>query len=118
MALRSSGAWLASCCIQQDVLRSENRGLGELCMRKSMLRVTFICLAGVFTLAGTAAVAPRLLHRRAANANSSSQGKQENAGKYGQMPLAFERNAGQAASAVEFVARGNGYALLLERTGI
>src|SRR5690348_749991 len=87
-------------------------------MRKSMLRVNFICVAGIFALAGMAAVAPRLLHRRTANANSSSQRKQESARKYGQLPLAFEQNAGQAASEAEFVARGNGYALLLERTGI
>ena len=87
-------------------------------MRKSVFSVSFICLAGACALAGAAAMAPRLLHRRAASANRSSQGKQESERKYGQLPLAFEQNAGQAGSGAAFVARGNGYALLLERAGI
>lgn len=87
-------------------------------MRKSVLRVSLICLAGVFTLAGMAAVAPRLLHRRAAGAHRAGQSASERARDYGKLPLAFEQNAGQAASEAEFIARGNGYALLLERTGI
>lgn len=87
-------------------------------MRKSVLRVSFIGLAGAFTLAGMAVVTPRLLHRRAAGAHRAGQSASERARDYGKLPLAFEQNAGQAASEAEFIARGNGYALLLERTGI
>ena len=35
---------------------------------------------------------------------------------YGQLPLAFEVNEGQAATGIEFVARGSGYALALAPT--
>src|SRR4029077_361718 len=36
---------------------------------------------------------------------------------YGRLPLAFERNRGQAGAGLRFVARGAGYGLALTRTG-
>lgn len=38
--------------------------------------------------------------------------------RYGNLPLAFEQNKGQAKHPVKFVARGDGYALLLSPTGM
>ncbi len=38
--------------------------------------------------------------------------------KYGNLPLAFEVNRGQARSAADYVARGRGYALSLKGTGV
>ena len=37
---------------------------------------------------------------------------------YGQLPMSFEQNVGQADSSVQFVARGEGYSLLLNPTGV
>ena len=34
--------------------------------------------------------------------------------RYGDLPLSFERNRGQAPHNVEYLARGNGYALFLK----
>src|SRR5947208_743062 len=39
------------------------------------------------------------------------------AAAYGELPLAFEANRGQAASQVDFLARGDGYALALTPSG-
>ena len=35
---------------------------------------------------------------------------------YGRIPLAFEKNAGQSDSQVEFLSRGDGYKLFLTRS--
>ncbi|MCG3157757.1 MAG: hypothetical protein DKINENOH_04393 [bacterium] len=45
--------------------------------------------------------------------NANSSGKAELAEAYGKLPLCFEANQGQTDEQVEFMARGNGYALFL-----
>src|ERR1700739_499462 len=37
---------------------------------------------------------------------------------YGQLPMSFEPNVGQADNSIQFVARGEGYSLLLTPTGV
>lgn len=46
-------------------------------------------------------------------ANISSLSKQKVADTYGKLPIQFEPNLGQADESVKFIARGNGYSLLL-----
>jgi hypothetical protein len=46
-----------------------------------------------------------------------SAGKQQLPQSFGQVPLSFERNAGQTSAQVQYLARGNGYTLFLTRTG-
>src|SRR5205823_7805412 len=43
--------------------------------------------------------------------SSSAPGTDSLRAAYGQLPLAFEANQGQAAAPINFVARGSGYAL-------
>ena len=85
-------------------------------MRRPMLRISSICLLGAFALGGAALA----IHGRRGSLQTSNvrTGTSERVRQYGRLPLAFEQNVGQAASEAEFVARGNGYALLLKRTGI
>ncbi len=81
----------------------------EVKVRKWILCTCALLLAGCQSSAkgtSTLAAAPR---------ESSSQSHREPARAYGRLPLGFEPNVGQTDADVEFLARGNGYVLFLER---
>src|SRR5947199_137857 len=52
-----------------------------------------------------------------APATLTTQTKKQIARAYGALPLSFEANRGQATDDTDFIARGNGYSMLLKSTG-
>ncbi len=77
-------------------------------MKTAQLKVLIAVLGIGFTVVSVAALAPRQAASR-----SPSTGNIKIANLYGKLPLSFERNDGQTAAQVKFLARGNGYTIFL-----
>ena len=81
----------------------------DLCRDPRIRLPTFSCLSCFWWLPNSALVSPASNpSRRAVELRVSEN--------YGKLPLSFEPNQGQASSEVKFLARGNGYTLLLNST--
>lgn len=90
----------------------------------SSLKTVVLSFLAVSTLLGLALFAPRgttsapeeSVPREIAAAPAATRTTAKVREAYGQLPLSFEANRGQAAESIDFVARGPGYALALSAT--